>query len=51
MAQHMEVPFLGKIPLDPRIAKASDDGKFYMNEFPESPATKAFDQVFKGAPI
>jgi len=47
MAQQMDVPFLGKIPLDPRIAKISDQGKFYMTEHPDSPATHAFRLVFQ----
>jgi Mrp family chromosome partitioning ATPase len=47
MAQQMDVPFLGKIPLDPRIAKSSDQGKFYMTEYPDSPATHAFRHVFQ----
>jgi len=45
MAQDMEVPFLGNIPIDPRIARSCDEGKFYMDEFPESEATKAFNNV------
>lgn len=51
MSQQMQVPFLGKVPLDPRIAKASDEGKFYMNEYPDSPATKAFSQVVTGSQV
>lgn len=46
--QDMQVPFLGSIPIDPRIARACDEGKFYMDEFPDSEATKAFDGVIKG---
>mmetsp|Transcript_27316 Transcript_27316/g.38502 ORF Transcript_27316/g.38502 Transcript_27316/m.38502 type:complete len:275 (+) Transcript_27316:92-916(+) len=45
MAKDMEVPFLGSIPIDPRIARACDEGKFYMDEFPESEATKSFNNV------
>jgi len=48
MAKDMEVPFLGRIPLDPRIARSCDEGKFYLNEFPDSPATKAFQNIFQG---
>jgi Mrp family chromosome partitioning ATPase len=45
MAKDMEVPFLGKIPLDPRIARSCDEGKFYMSQYPDSPATKALQQI------
>lgn len=48
MANDMEVPFLGRIPLDPRIARSCDEGKFYLDQFPESEATKAFNRVFQG---
>jgi len=46
MAKDMNVPFLGSIPLDPRVARACDEGKFYLNEFPDSEATKALKAVF-----
>jgi len=48
MALEMNVPFLGRIPLDPQIARACDEGKFYMNAFPDSPATREFEKVFQG---
>jgi len=48
MAKDMEIPFLGSIPLDPRIARACDEGKFYLGEFPESPATKSLTAIFEG---
>eukprot|EP00026_Physarum_polycephalum_P012097 Phypoly_transcript_12369.p1 GENE.Phypoly_transcript_12369~~Phypoly_transcript_12369.p1 ORF type:complete len:341 (-),score=42.06 Phypoly_transcript_12369:119-1081(-) len=47
MAKDMGVPFLGRIPLDPTIAKACDSGKSYVEDFPDSVATKQFLQVFK----
>jgi len=48
MANDMGLRFLGAIPLDPRIARACDEGRFYLDEFPDSEATKAFNVVFKG---
>jgi hypothetical protein len=36
------VPFLGAVPLDPRIAKCCDFGQSFVDEFPDSAATKAF---------
>lgn len=41
MAHEMNVPFLGSIPIDPRLARACDEGKNFVAEFPDSPATKA----------
>jgi len=32
------VPFLGSVPLDPRIGMACDFGESFLDAFPESPA-------------
>jgi ATP-binding protein involved in chromosome partitioning len=42
MAKDMGVPFLGRIPLDPQIAEASDQGVPYITAFAESKSAKAF---------
>ncbi len=42
MARDMDVPFLGRIPLDPKITQASDDGKPYVKSFKDSESAKAF---------
>lgn len=36
------IPFLGAIPLDPRIGKSCDQGISFLEEYPDSPATKAY---------
>ena len=36
---------LGKIPFDPRLARCSDTGTSYVDEYPDSPASKALMQV------
>lgn len=41
MAEEMKVPFLGSVPLDPRLARCCDEGKNFLREFPDSPATVA----------
>jgi hypothetical protein len=46
MANEMGVPFLGRVPLDPRIARACDEGKFYLGEYPDSEATTSLRKVF-----
>lgn len=45
MALEMAVPYLGKIPLDPRIAQACDQGKSFLEEVPDSPATIAYQAI------
>jgi MinD superfamily P-loop ATPase len=45
MAKDMGVPFLGKIPLDPRIARSCDEGKSFLDEYPEAPAAKAYREI------
>lgn len=38
MAAEMGVPFLGRIPLDPAIGEACDEGLPYVFQFPQTPA-------------
>jgi len=45
IARELLVPFLGKIPIDPEICVASDEGKPFVAEHPNSPATKAFMEI------
>ena len=47
MAQEMDVPFLGKIPIDPNIVEASDSGKPYVYHFAKSEAAKAFEEAIQ----
>jgi len=48
MAKDMGIPFLGRIPLDPLIARSCDEGKPYFVAHPESEATKQFLKLFDG---
>jgi Mrp family chromosome partitioning ATPase len=45
MSKEMQVPFLGSIPLDPRIARASDEGRPFFENYPDSPATIAYKNI------
>jgi Mrp family chromosome partitioning ATPase len=51
-AADFSIPFLGSIPLDPRVVVGGDAGQPYLVSQQESPAVKAFgaliDQVEKG---
>ncbi|NLE03539.1 MAG: Mrp/NBP35 family ATP-binding protein, partial [Crenarchaeota archaeon] len=45
VAEEMGVPFLGSIPLDPKICRNSDEGLSFIAENVSSPATKAFIEI------
>lgn len=45
LARDLDLPFLGKIPMDPKVVMAGDDGNPYLSSDAESPATEAFGQV------
>ena len=47
MAEEAGVPFLGSIPLDPKIGVASDKGSPFVIEHADSPAAKAFIEIVK----
>lgn len=48
MCEELNLRLLGSIPLDPRIAKSCDHGVSFMDEFPDSPATKALEKIVEG---
>lgn len=45
LAQEMALPFLGRIPLDPRLSQCSDEGTPFVMAYPDSPATKAMMSI------
>src|SRR3989449_3503300 len=44
-AKELGLPFLGRIPLDPRIVIGGDAGRPFVIEHPDSEATKAFRRI------
>jgi MinD-like ATPase involved in chromosome partitioning or flagellar assembly len=44
-AKELGLPFLGRIPLDPRIVVGGDAGKPFVLEHPDSEAAKAFRTI------
>jgi Mrp family chromosome partitioning ATPase/predicted Fe-Mo cluster-binding NifX family protein len=50
MAKEMGVPFLGRIPLDPRITEAGDAGMPYVRTDADSPAAKCFAAIVRAVP-
>jgi Mrp family chromosome partitioning ATPase len=47
MADQMDIPFLGSIPLDPRIAKSCDLGYNLFAEYPDSPCVAAYETIIQ----
>lgn len=45
IAKRMKVPFLGKIPLDPRITETCDKGIPFALRYPDAPASKALYEI------
>ena len=45
LAEELNIPLLGKIPIDSRLSKASDEGKPFVSSYPDSPATKVTLQI------
>lgn len=42
IARDEQIPFLGEIPIDPRIQEAADNGVLYMFDVKDGPAVEAF---------
>jgi len=45
ISEQLDIPFLGKIPIDQRICEDSDDGVPFVIKHAETPAAKAFMQI------
>ena len=50
VALELGVPFLGKIPIDPQIVISSDEGKPFIDMYPDSEASKAFMKIIENIP-
>ena len=46
MCNDMGLTFLGKIPLDPSLARACDEGESYLERCPDSAGAKAYADIF-----
>jgi ATP-binding protein involved in chromosome partitioning len=44
-ARDFDIPFLGRIPLDPRIVETGDAGKIFFTKNDDSEATKSFKKI------
>ncbi|EPE06048.1 cytosolic fe-s cluster assembly factor nbp35 [Ophiostoma piceae UAMH 11346] len=47
LAKEMGIPFLGAVPLDPRIGMACDYGESFFDSYPDSPACTALKTVVR----
>lgn len=47
LAEEEHVPFLGKIPIDPRLGAALETGERFLEKFPESEVYKAVSKVIQ----
>lgn len=47
MALEMAVPFLGRVPIDPQVVEASDEGRPYMYHYARTETAKAFGRVIR----
>ncbi len=45
IAREYSIPFLGQVPIDPRIREATDEGVPFFLEYPDSEASKAFLEI------
>jgi predicted Fe-Mo cluster-binding NifX family protein len=45
MAADMGVPFLGRVPIDPAVGEACDDGKPFVYHYSRTETAKAFERV------
>ncbi len=45
IAREFDLPFLGAVPMDPKVVIAGDDGAPYLSSDADSPATAAFSKV------
>jgi ATP-binding protein involved in chromosome partitioning len=45
VSEEMDVPFLGSIPLDPKISEDADAGTPFASARPDAPAAKAFEKI------
>lgn len=47
LAKEMNIPFLGAVPLDPRVGMACDFGESFLDNYPDSPASLAVRGVVR----
>jgi len=46
-AKELEIPFLGRIPLDPRMVVSGDEGRPFVDEHPDAVAARALREIIR----
>ena len=47
ISDDMKVPFLGSVPMDPKIAEACDNGQAFIRNYAESPTSELMRHIIK----
>ena len=47
MARLFQVPYLGKLPMDPNMLRACEEGKSFIDAYPTSVASAPFSSIIK----
>lgn len=47
VASEMGIPFLGSIPIEPKVVEATDIGMPYITEYPDSSVAKAYKRIIE----
>jgi ATP-binding protein involved in chromosome partitioning len=45
MAEELQIPFLGEVPIDTRVREGGDEGRPIVSAAPDAPAARAFEGV------
>ncbi|XP_060535107.1 cytosolic Fe-S cluster assembly factor Nubp1 homolog [Cylas formicarius] len=47
MCEELDIPFLGSLPLDPKVARCCDEGGDFVADLPDSPVVLALGDIMK----
>ncbi|KAJ8345056.1 hypothetical protein SKAU_G00292490 [Synaphobranchus kaupii] len=47
MCADLNLPLLGRVPLDPRIGRSCDEGRSFLSQEPDSPAAMAYERIIQ----
>ncbi|HHO47245.1 MAG TPA: ATP-binding protein [Desulfobacteraceae bacterium] len=51
VAREFDLPFLGRVPMDPRVVTAGDTGEPYLSSGAATPATSAFSAIIEAVAL
>merc|ERR1712059_1704 len=47
LAEHSKVPFLGSVPIEPKLAASAETGQNFIQQFGDSEAARALSSIFR----